>query len=425
MGWVVGRGSPTELGKRGRPVLLVAGCLLALAIGACGGGEAGESSSGKKEVLYGLADEQSGSLQVYGIPARVGVEAAADSINADGGISVGGEEYRAGVTIADNRSDPSAVASSTQKVIGAGAIAALGPAIAAPVSYNLMKNANLITFTADFGLETELEKNAAANPLLFSVTPFFGRLYSRNMKQVAARFPEIKTVAILSPANDEGKGAAEAYAYGATEAGMKVVAEKLYPEETTDFSSTLTSIKGDQPDLLIALQSTEQALTIMQQANQLSVTHYMLNDTVTPDQVLETSGLESAEVIIPNFSPTFSPEATIPAYDPEELFGDHAVPNTPGAAIDMWYSYRLLAQAIEEAGTSSDAKAIAEKLPGQSYDGPFGRCSMTEEHEMQCETLLETVSEGTVEVERYPRSDAVEPSEIYICRSGDCKVKGG
>jgi ABC-type branched-subunit amino acid transport system substrate-binding protein len=180
----------------------------------------------------------------------------------------------------------------------------------------------------------------------------------------------------------------------------------------------LTTAKSKSPDLLIALQSPEQAVTILRQADQLGVAEYGLNDTLTPDQV--TGSLRNLTVIIPNFSPTFSKQATIPDYKPDELFHGEDPQGPPGAAIVMYYSYQVLAQAIEKAGTTTDTAAIAKALPGQTYDGPFGSCTMTKERELQCETLVEVVKGDTVDVLRFPRPDATEPSAAYRCRANRC-----
>lgn len=405
-----------------RAALGIACAASAIGLAACGGADAGSESSGGT-VTFGANTQLSGPLQVYGRPAVQGLEAAAERINADGGIEVGDQSFEAAVATEDNRSDPSAVVGAARALVDAGSIAAVGPDIGAKPAYGVWQQNDVITFTPAFNLQLQLIEDPEGNPLLFSPTVFLAELFATNMQQVKAEFPEIKSIAILAPSDEEGQGSAAAYADAAEQAGISVVGNESYPAEATDFTSVLTSFKQENPDLLIALQSVEQATAILQQAAQLDVAPYGLNDVMTPDEVQDVQGLGGMTVIVPNFSPTFSPAATIPDYDPVAVFAEEEPAGAPGAAINSYYAYFLLKQAIEEAGTVDDAEAIAEALPGQSYDGPFGTCTMSERRELDCETIVYVVEGDETTVFRFPDPESVEPSETYLCRRGDCEVQ--
>lgn len=392
----------------------------AFGLAACGGGEEGSASEGGT-VVFGANTQLSGSLQIYGLPAVQGLEKAAEQINADGGIEAGDDTYDVEVVEEDNRSDPSAIVSASRAVVDAGAVTALGPDLGAQPAHEIFSENDVITFTPAFDLQLELIENPDGDPLLFSPTPFLAELYATNMTQLTSLLPEIKSVAILAPNDEEGQGAAAAYQDAAEREGFTVVGNESYPPNATDFTAPLSQFKQESPDLLIALQSAEQASAILQQAAQLEVAPYALNDVMTPDQVLDVQGIGEVTVVIPNFSPTFSPSATIPDYDPEGVFGEDEPAGSPGAAIDMYYSFLLLAQAMEEAGTVTDTAAIAEALPGQSYDGPFGTCTMSERRELDCETIVYVVEGEEITVNRFPDPDTVDPSDTYVCRGGDCE----
>jgi branched-chain amino acid transport system substrate-binding protein len=411
-----------QIANRGRKLFVVpALAAMALGVAACGGGGDDDDSGSGGTVTYGANTELSGPLQIYGLPAVQGLEAAAEDINADGGIEAGDESFDAAVTAEDNRSDPSQIVSAARGVVDAGAIAALGPDLGAIPSYEVFNQNDVMTFTPAFDLQAQLMEDPEGNPLLFSPTVFLAELYATNMKQVTAQYPDIKSVAILSPNDEQGQGTAFAYEAAAKAEGLEVLGLETYPPGQTDFSSVLTEFKQAQPDMLIAEQTGEQAQAILQQAVQLDVAPYALNDVATPDQIQEVPGIEKMTVFVSNFSPTFSPNATIPDYEPEVIFGDAPPEGNPGAAIQMYYSYFLLKQAMEEAGTTTDAAAIAEALPGQSYDGPFGTCTMTDRKENECETIIDVVEGDEITVLRFPDPNTVEPSETYRCSGGTCE----
>lgn len=419
--------SSREQQSRSRQHLIAAGLASAaialIAIG-CGGGEDGDSGSSEDTVVFGGDLSLSGPLQVFGKPAEQGLNGAVAAINDDGGIEAGDTTYDAEAFFADNRSDPSESATAARAVVDAGAIAALGPDLAADVVYNIFKQNEIIMWTVSFPQQIELQSDPDANPLLFSAVPFFVDLYGQQMKQIAAEFPDIERIAIIAPNDEEGQGAAESWAGAAEASDIEVVGQHLFEHGTTDFSGVLTSVKADSPDLVVALQSPEDATAIMQQAQQLEVAKYALNDAITADQVIEAD-LDETTVLIPNFAPTLSQAATIPDYQPEEVFGDSPPQGAPGAGIVNYYWAQIVAQTIEEVGTATDAAAIAEALPGQSYDGPFGECAISEAHALNCETPLDVVEGNEVTVYRFPNPESTTPIAVYTCRDGTCEEQEG
>ena len=412
-------------GGRKRKRVAVAAVFAAAAVGlaACGGGDDDSGGGSDGTIMFGANTQLSGPLQVYGLPAEQGMRLGAEAINEDGGIEVDGESYDLETFAEDNRSDPSGVVNAARAVVDKGAIGALGPDLGGIPSYEVFKQNDIITFTPAFDLQAELMENPDGNPLLFSPTVFLAELAVTNMAQIKALYPDIKSVAIMAPDDEQGQANAAGYQFAAESEGLTVVGNEAFPVNTTDFTSILTQFKGDDPDLLIAEQSVEHASAIIQQAVELGVGRYALNDVMTPDQAQEIPGGEKIPIIIPNFSPTYSPNATIPDYDPEGVFADEEPAGNPGAAIDMWYAMRMFAQAIEEAGTVDDTAAIAEALPGQSFDGPFGTCTMSERKELDCETIVDVVEGDDITVYRFPSPDSTEASDTYLCREGDCQAE--
>jgi ABC-type branched-subunit amino acid transport system substrate-binding protein len=359
-------------------------------------------------------------LQVFGLPSEVAIEAAERDVNADGGVEVDGEQCDFRAVVVDNRSDPTVVASATQEVLDADPVAAQGPDINAPVAFEPWNEAGVITFTPAFDLQSELQASPDDHPLLFTPLPFFLELYRNQMAQVLAEVPDIARVAIIAPNSDVGQGAGASWEDAASANGVEVVSAEYFPVGTTDFASIVTTAAAQNPDVIIALQSPDEALAIMQEIATQQAAPYVMNDAISADFVRGEEQFSELTVIIPSFGPTFSPTVVIPDYDPAAIFGDETDPLTPAATVVIYYSARILADAVSEVGSTDDTTAIAEAMVGRSYDGPFGTCTMTDRHSLECETNLIIAHGDDVEVFRFAKPEDTTPSAAYLC-DPDCK----
>lgn len=395
----------------------------ALVLSACGasddaGSGAGGGSGGDGEVVVFGADTQlSGAEQTYGIPVSAGLESFADDF--PDGLEVGGTSYAVDTVVADNRSDPTAVAAAAQEVVDAGAIVAVGPDTNPDVAHAAWNEAGIVALTVGFTAQLELEFDQEARPLQFTPVPWYSTLYLGQAQQVATMVPDIESAVVLYPniLPPEGKqsltDAADANGWEQTIID--------YPVDTTDYSSYLAQAEELGADLLILPSGVprENALAIVEQASQFESVSYVMSDIVTPDEILDLGDL-NVEVIIPNFAPSFSAAATLPGYDPAAIFGDEANPVSPSVTIVVWYALHLAAQAMQDAGTTTDAAAIAAELPGQSLDGPFGTCTM-DGKALSCETPLFMVADGQVEAAVFADNSTFEaPLAEYVCDDGVC-----
>ncbi len=395
----------------------------ALALTACGASDDAESGAGGgsggdgETVVFGANTQLSGAEQTYGIPASVGLESFADDF--PDGLEVGGTSYAVDTIIADNRSDPTAVAAASQEVVDAGAIVAVGPDTNPDVAHAAWNEAGIVAFTVGFTAQLELEFDQEARPLQFTPVPWYSTFFLGEAQQVATMVPDIEAAVALYPniLPPEGKqsltDAADANGWEQTIID--------YPVDTTDYSSYLAQAEELGAELLILPSGVprENALAIVEQASQFESVDYVMTDIVTPDEILDLGDL-NVEVIIPNLGPSFSSSATLPTYDPAAIFGDETNPVSPSVTILVWYALHLSAQAMQDAGTTTDAAAIAAELPGQSLDGPFGTCTM-DGKALSCETPLFIVADGQVEAAVFADNTTFDaPLAEYVCDDGVC-----
>lgn len=418
--------------RRAAVSVLVATVLIASACGgsddtatsatsASEGSEGTDGSGGEAGVVvFGANTQLSGADQTFGIPTSI----ALDRFEQDfvDGIEVNGTTYGVDTVLADNRSDPTAVASAAQQVVDAGAIVAVGPDTNAEVAHVAWNEAGLLSFTVGFTAQLELEFDQDARPLQFTPVPWYSSYYLGQAQQVATLVPDITKAVVLYPNILPAEGKQSQIDAAAANGWEQTIID--YPVESTDFSSYLSQVKDLGADVLIlpAGVPRENALAVVEQASQFESVRYVMSDIITPDEVLALGEL-NVEVIIPTFAPSFSSAATLPRYDPSVIFGDETNPVSPAVTIAVWYALHLAAQAMQDAGTTTDAAAIAAKLPGQSMDGPFGTCTM-DGKSLSCETPLFKVAGGQVEAAVFANNATFDaPLAEYVCNDKVCTEK--
>lgn len=399
--------------------LLIIATLLAAACGPAP--VAGPSPAEACEIGFGANASITGPAQVYAAPAAEGIKTAVKHVNDAGGVKVGNRTCKMTAVLADNRSDPAQVFTAAQQVVDGKAIAAF-PDNQAPVVYEAWKKAGIITWAATPDLGKALEEDPAANPLLVGLVPNQGRQKVTYMRQALAAQPDIKTIAIISPSDSQGDGFVKDWTNAAKQTGVQLVSTVRYPVGTGDFSTFLTQVKSARPDVLVAFRSVQEVQGIIRQGAQLGVAKYYMSETMGVDTALNTPGVENAVILLPTFAPTYSRSATLPEDKPEVIFGTGDPPLVPGAAIVTYYAVWLTKQAIEKAG-STDVNKVFEALKGQSYDGPFGRCSMSQQLFMECTTIFSVVKGKTITVQRFLTPQDTKPQVVYDCTGGKCTKK--
>ena len=426
--------------KKTLPMWVVVASVLALS--ACGGNAASSDSSASSasavssaqpdassattpvasdcQVVFGTNTQLSGDYQVYGIPAAEGLDEAAKDINAAGGVKVGDQTCEFVAVNVDNKSDPAEVLTASQKVVDAKALAALGPDFSGDVAYETWKKAGIIDWVVSNDMAEKLRVDPEGNPLMLAMIPFQGLQKVAWMAQAKATAPDIKTVAIMLPNTANAEGVVANYTEGAEANGLTVVNTTLFPPDTQDYSTFLTKVAADKPDLLIVGSSSEQSTGIMSQAVPLNVAKYYMSETASAESVQAIPELKGATAFLPAFAPTFSASALLPGDDVEAIFPGGKAPLVPAVSIVVYYAAQLTKQAVEAAG-STDPQAVFDALIGSSYDGPFGKCSVTKDRFLECPTAFTVVKGDEVTVSTFGSPYDTVPMAVYGCVKGTRK----
>ena len=407
------------------------GALLALGASCGGSGENGVTSengdgpapsNGEFEfvgtIKIGGDIELSGPQAEFGLAVEDGATVAVAEINAAGGVLIDGERYRLEFIPKDNRSDPTTSVVVASELAEEGIVGVFPPDRAFDAAYEIFKEGEILVFGGNPQSNLPLVLAPEDNPLLFVVAPLISDIVSGWLRQIRELFPDAVRLAILTENNESGASLNMFIGNLAPAEGFEVVARDSAPVGTTDFSSFLTSIKAEDPDLVFTGVFPQQSVPATQQAADLDVAPYLWAMAITPED-LGTTEFRDASVILTHFGPAFGESFTPPQWVEtarrfDELAGRRIA--TPSIAILEHDLVWLLKGAIEEAGTFTDTQAIAQALPGQTYESPFGLVRMQTDHSKDGPNVVYVVEGGEVTFHIYSslKNESVAESSITL-----------
>lgn len=352
--------------------IFLATTMLAGVLAGCGGDEGGSSSDGDggssstassgDTIKIGGNLELSGSVSSYGASINDGAKLAIKEINDNGGINGKKIEY----IPKDNKSDSAeatavAINLATQEEV----VAMIAPATSGNTQATVqIANDNKIPIVTGSGTNEliTVNKDGSVNEYAFRtcfIDPFQG--------VVAANFATeelgAKNVAIFTDASsDYSKGLAASFKQQLEKNGGKVVAEESYVADDVDFKSTLTNIKGENPDFVFIPGYYEETGLIVKQARELGITAPLMGaDGWDSPTLLELAGKDALNnTFITNHYSSNDPDKTIQDFVKafEEEYGE-----APNAFHALGYdTIYFLADAIERAGDEVTGEAIAKQL---------------------------------------------------------------
>ncbi len=226
-------------------------------------------AQGSAPIKIGFGMALTGPLAVNGQQALLGAEIWSEEVNAKGGLL--GRQVQ--LIHYDDQSNPSNIPGLYTKllevdkadlVVSGYATNMVAPAI--PIV--MQKNK---TFLSLFALDANSEFHY---PRYFSYIPTGGpnpkQTISEGFFQVAAaQNPKPQTVAIAAEDAEFSRNAAEGARANAKQYGFKVVYDKTYPPNTTDFSPVIRAIQATNPDLVAICSYPLSSVGMLLSANEL------------------------------------------------------------------------------------------------------------------------------------------------------------
>lgn len=337
------------------------------------------STTQRDTILFGATISITGTTAKEGEHTRDGYMLFVETINKQGGITVGGKTYRVALQYYDDESRPERAAELYEKLVNEDQVDfLLGPYGSGPTDTGARVAEHYkIPMVEGSGAADSIF--ARGNRYIFGVlSPASSYLFGIIDLAVTAT-PPLKTVAILY-ADDifAREVAAGAAAYAQTR-GLSVVYQQAYAAETQDVSPLLTEIKALQPDLLLGASHLQDALLVVRQARALQVRPRAMGFSVGPSSPEFRKNLKSDADYIFGASqwtstlkyqgddPWGTPDAFAAAF--KTRYPDYkVVPYTAASSAAVLVAYT---RAIEQAGSLEHA-AVRDALDALSITTFYG-----------------------------------------------------
>jgi branched-chain amino acid transport system substrate-binding protein len=268
-------------GARAAAVLVML-CLLLAACGAPSTTTGGGPAAGADTITFGAAISITGKTAKEGEYTRDGYQMFIDTVNEQGGITVGDKSYQTKLVYYDDESKSERTAQLYEKLINEDKVNfLLGPYGSGPTgtAAPIAEKYKIPMIEANGAAESIFSKGYKYTFAVLSP----GKNYLRGViDAVLAQDPSVKKVAILGENEPFSKEVAGGAAEYAQEKGLEVVYQDLYPTGTQDVSALLTNIKGKEPDILLGAGHLQDSLLIVKQAKDIGVSPKAMGFSVGP-----------------------------------------------------------------------------------------------------------------------------------------------
>lgn len=378
-----------------RKLLAVATSLALILVGCNGKAGTNENVENKENdtVKLGVITPQTGPVSIYGKANENGIKLAAKEINEEGGID--GKKIE--LIIMDDKGELTEAVTSYNKLLEENVDLVIGAFTSKPslAVAQTAVNYDLPVITPG-GTQEEITQGKEN---IFRQT--FTNSYQGSLLAIFAKDNlKAKTAAILKNNSDDySTGIAKAFSDKAKELGIEVVAEESYGANDTDFKAQLTSIRKENPDILLLPDYYEKLTLIMPQAREVGIDSTFIG----PDgwagflQALDKSSYEdvnnsyyndhfaidSTEDIVADFVKNYR----------EEYKEDPISPSALG-----YDSVYLAKQALEEAKTT-DHKEVTKALKNIDFEGVTGSFKFDENNNPIKSSTMIKIEDGKYKFE--------------------------
>ena len=310
-----------------------------------------------------------GAQATFGQSADKGVQLALEEINGSGGVL--GQPLR--IITKDNQSKPGETSTAVRELITRNKVVALIGEVASGRSLEAAPIAQRSGIPMISPASTN-EKVTETGDHIFRVCfidPFQGTVCAKFAGKLGAK----KAAMLVDVSKDYSMGLAKSFREQFQKEGGTITGQQSYSGGDKDFSSQLTAIKADNPQIIFLPAYYTEAPLIIRQARQLGITVPFIGGDGWDSTELVGVGGSSVEGCY--FSNHFSSQST----DPKVVAFVQAYRkkhnDEPDAMVALGYdSVYLLADAMKRAGTTDPAKVNAAIAATKDFPGVTGKITL-------------------------------------------------
>lgn len=325
------------------------------------------------EIVVGLNAELTGSIPNVGESSHRGALIAVDEVNAAGGLKVGDKTYTIRLVVEDNEDKaPSAAAATAKLITQHNVLAVIGPN-ASRMAIPAAEMANNMSTPIISPWSTAVE-TTQGRPYAFRAA-FLDDFQGEVVAKFARSMLNARTAAVLfDVASDYNKGIAEIFREQFQAMGGQIVSYETYTTGDRDFSSQLTKIRQQRPDVLFLPNYYDEVPLQVQQARRLGYTGHVVGSDSWGDEDIMTLGGTMMNGLF--FSTHYSADIATPIAQEFIATYERRFGSKPNDVAALTYdSFGLFFQAVQDAGRL-DRNAVREALASiTNFDGVTG--SMT------------------------------------------------
>lgn len=226
----------------------------------------------------------SGAAAGWGLPGLTGLELLTDSINAQGGLDVGGKRYKLVIHQFDNEYVPSKALQGARQLV-------LEHNVKIILDVGGSTGDAQLPFLTEHKVFYAPEATADINPkrpYIISGSDYFPRGEMMRMTYIRAVYPQAKRYAVVSQ-QDATSLVGQAWEVGAAKAvGLDVVYDAFYAPDTTDFAPVVTAILATKPDIVsLAISWPDFIPLLLEQLHQQGFKGIVAANYIEPEQALQ------------------------------------------------------------------------------------------------------------------------------------------
>lgn len=379
-------------------VLLLSGC------GDDGDGESSGSPSpgdtGGEEfdgmIKIGVNESVTGPAASNGAPWRDSAVLGVAQVNANGGIEIDGKRYGFELVERDNESDPERAIGIAQEFLRDGIKFSMGPGISTAFSpaFESLEGGDIAVFTGA-GVAGPILGTDRGERLFVTIVKQDGEAGSvaASAQSAIERF-EPQTAALLLPEDPVGELHATNFTRSLEEAGVDIVYSERFSPETVDFAPFITQMAAQEPDLVVTGYIDRWVEPIVAQAVEAGLTEPAFVGSAGTSQAPFEAHSEITRAMITTVT------RAVDNLDDSSLDDFRAAyteqfdkePDQSSFWTLMYYdSIRMLARAMEEAGTFEDVDAIIAAMSSDEVtDYPVRGLDLSYDDQNQAHFTVQT-----------------------------------